>query len=384
MRMEIVLNGEIIQYTVKTQTDSHNVSREYLRATVVVSSNPITGSCKRKEITAPDIEKLKAKIQAIQHVRSLDNGSILPFHQYMEEWMRHNKIRLKPSTYHNYEFALSHYILPYLGTVKMAELSEDKIFDFFSDIVDTYGLQTAIRVKTLLGRPLREACEKHLTYGNVISCVRLPKAQFPQIVPLSQDEAKQLISLCHEDKYGTPIALSLLLGLRISECIGLSLDCFDLERRQIRIRRQIIQVGSDFILQNSTKNNLERVLYLDDLAIEFIKKELERQKINRENAGENWNNEYNCLITDKHGNFIKHQTLREHFKALAARIGRSDLKFHHLRHSAATIVHEQTNDVHITKDILGHKRYDSTGIYIHSSVEKKKQAAISISKYVSS
>ena len=85
MRMEIVLNGEIIQYTVKTQTDSHNVSREYLRATVVVSSNPITGSCKRKEITAPDIEKLKAKIQAIQHVRSLDNGSILPFHQYMEE-----------------------------------------------------------------------------------------------------------------------------------------------------------------------------------------------------------------------------------------------------------------------------------------------------------
>ena len=179
-------------------------------------------------------------------------------------------------------------------------------------------------------------------------------------------------------------ALSLLLGLRISECIGLSLDCFNLERRQIRIRRQIVQVGSDFILQNSTKNNLERVLYLDDLAIDFINRELERQKINRENAGERWYNEYNCLITDKHGSFIKHQTLRKHFKTLAAKIGRPDLKFHDLRHSAATIVHEQTNDVHIAKDILGHKRYDSTGLYIHSSPEKKKQAAISISKYVSS
>ena len=138
--MEIIVNGEIIQYTVKTQTDRHNVSREYLRATIVVSSNPATGSCDRKEITAPNLEKLKAKIQAIQHVRSLDNGSILPFHQYMEEWMRHNRIRLKPSTYHNYEFSLSHYILPYLGTVKMAELSEDIIFDFFSTIIDICGL----------------------------------------------------------------------------------------------------------------------------------------------------------------------------------------------------------------------------------------------------
>lgn len=384
MHMEIIINGEIIRYTVKTQTDRNNVSREYLRATIVVSSNPVTGSCVRKEITAPDIEKLKAKIQAIQHVRSLDDGSVLPFHQYMEQWMKHNKIRLKPSTFHNYEFALSHYILPYLGTVKMAELTEDVIFDFFSTIIATYGLPTATRVKTLLGRPLREACEKHLTYGNVISCVSLQKQQFPQIIPLSQDEAKQLISLCYNDTLGGPIALTLLLGLRISECIGLSLECFDLERRQLRVRRQIVQVGSEFILQNSTKNNLERVLYLDDLAIEFIKRELERQKTNKENAGGLWHNEYTCLFTNKTGHFIKHQNLRRHFKILAAKIGRSDLKFHHLRHSAATIVHEQTNDVHITKDILGHKRYDSTGLYIHSSPEKKKQAAISISRYVSS
>lgn len=382
--MEIVVNGEIIQYTTKRQTDRNNVTREYLRASIIVSCDPGTGAIVKKEITASSVDKLKEKIRSIQHVRSLDNGSVLPFQQYMEEWMKHNKIRLKPSTYHNYEFALSHYILPYLGTVKMVNLSEDVLFDFFSNIINTFGVPTAQRVKILLGRPLREACEKHLTYGNIISCIKLPKQQSDQIIPLCQEEAKQLICLCREDLHGGPVALSLLLGLRISECIGLSLDCFDLERRQIRIRRQIIQVGSDFILQNSTKNNLERILYLDDPAIEFIERELKRQKENKENAGEMWNNEYNCLFTDKTGNFIKHQTLRKHFHTMAEKIGRPDLKYHHLRHSAATIVHEQTNDVHIAKDILGHKRYDSTGIYIHASPEKKKQAAISISKYVSS
>ena len=46
-----------------------------------------------------------------------------------------------------------------------------------------------------------------------------------ELVKSASQVKAEFIKLCHEDKYGAPIALSLLLGLRISECIGLSLDC---------------------------------------------------------------------------------------------------------------------------------------------------------------
>ena len=381
--MELVVNGETISYSIKVQYDRNHVHREYFRASVIVSSNPATGSCVRKTITAPTEEQLRRKILALQQVRSLEDGALLPFQQYMESWMRHNRLRLKPTTFKGYEKYLQKYIYPYLGTYKMADLNEDIMCDFFNIIIDNYGLSTAYNIKAVLGRALREACEKHLTYGNVIAYVKLPKKQRDAIVPLSQNESQQLIQLCREDPLGGPIALTLLLGLRISECIGISLDCINFNRREIRIKRQINHVNSDYILQNSTKNNLVRNIYMNDVALEFIQRELTIQQRNMELAGDNWNNPYNCLFTDQFGGFIKHQTLRKHFKNLVAAIGRPDIKYHHLRHTAATIVHEQTNDVHLTKDLLGHKRYDSTGLYIHSSPEKKRQAALAISDYVS-
>ena len=380
--MEITVGGETITYSYKTQTDKNNVTRQYYRASIIVSTDLRTGTQLKKEITAPTEARFRAKIRALQQVRALDDGSLLPFQQYMEGWMRRNKNRLKPTTYAGYQYMLDRYLLPLIGSVKMADFNEDIICDLFNTLIDDFSLSTAHNARALLGRPMKEACEKYLTYGNPLSYVHLPKYQTAAIIPLSREEAKHMISLCREDSYGGPIALSLLLGLRISETIGLGIDAIDIPHRLVHIRRQINQVGSDFIIQNSTKNNLERILYLDNLSIEFIERELACQEQNRKLAGDHWKNEYNCLFTNSSGDFIKHMTLRNHLKALTAQIGRPDFKYHHLRHTAATILHENMQDIHAAKDLLGHKRYDSTGIYIHSSAEKLKQAAIAISNYI--
>lgn len=58
------------------------------------------------------------------------------------------------------------------------------------------------------------------------------------------------------------------------------------------------------------------------------------------------------------------------------------MKFHHLRHTAATIVNDKLHDIDAAKTLLGHKHYNTTGIYIHSSAEKMKAAAIAISEYI--
>lgn len=128
-------------------------------------------------------------------------------------------------------------------------------------------------------------------------------------------------------------------------------------------------------------NSPERVLYLDDQTVEVIQCALKLREEKRIAAKDRWDDEYNCLFTYRNGHFIKHPVLRKYFKKMAKEIGRPELKFHHLRHTAATIVNEKLHDIDAAKTLLGHKHYNSTGIYIHSSAEKMKAAAIAISDY---
>lgn len=379
--MEITVGGEAIKYSLKTQTDKNNVTRQYYRASIIVGTAPGTGKHIKKVITAPTKERLREKILSIQHARPLDNGSILTFQQYISAWIKNNKYRFKPTTYAKLCYMCNHYAFPAIGSVIMADINEAIFYDFFQTVIKKHSLPTAHNIKAVLTFPMKEACEKQLTYGNPLAYIHLPKYQSAKIIPLTKKEAQELIDLCRENPFGAPIALTLQLGLRISEVIGLSLDDIDLKHRLIHIRRQINQVESNYVLQNCTKNNVERILYLDDLTVEFIEQELKRQEQNRLHAGNLWNNEYNCLFTDSTGNFIKHQTLRKNFKVLAIQIGRPDIKFHHLRHTAATIIHEELGDISAAKALLGHKRYDSTGNYIHTSAERMKRAAIAISNY---
>lgn len=279
--MEIQVGGESIPYSFKIQTDQNNVTRRYYRASIIVSTDFQNGRHLKKEITAPTEERFREKILALQRIRSLDNGSLIPFQQYMEDWLHRNRTRLKPTTYVGYKHLLNHYVFPLIGPIKMADLTEDIIRDFFDTIIEDFSVPTAHNIRSCLSRPMKEACKKYLTYGNPLSYVRLPKYQADAIIPLSKEEATHLIKLCRKDPLGGPIAISLLLGLRISEVIGLSNDAIDIPCRIIRIKRQINQVGSKYVLQNCTKNNLERVLYLDDLSLEFILHELKKQENNR-------------------------------------------------------------------------------------------------------
>ena len=377
--MEITVHGELFHCYQKSQTDKKGVTRTYLRASVTVSSNPV----KRIEVTAPDEERLRHKIIDLQLARRLEDESKSTFRQYIESWLQTNKVRLKTSTFEGYRYSFNHYVYPRIGEKRMCDLTEHDMAELLSSIINIHGLSVASHVRILLGRPLAEAAEKRLTYGNIVRNVRLQKLQTKIMIPLSPGECRSMLKLCLEDRiYGGPIAISLLTGLRISECIGLSNQDVDIDRKIIHVRRQITRVSGKSILQNSTKNNKERIIYMDDVTLHFVKREKELQAEKKIKAGIKWSNEYDCFFTDNKGSFLRHASLRKHFHSMTEKINRPGIRFHLLRHTAATILHEETNNIQSVKDFLGHKRYDSTGVYIHSSEEMLKRTSEAISDYI--
>lgn len=382
--MHIIVNGETIDYSFKEQTSSNGNVYNYLRANIIVSTDPITGHTVRKEVTAPNENIFRRKVNALQHARPLTDGSLLPVGIYLEKWLSKQKLRLKPTSFSGYEYMLEHYILKHLNDYAMSEINEDIMFDFYDTIMDDHGIPTAHKNYYMLNSAFNEAVRKFIIYSNPQENIRLPKKQRGPIVPLSKSESQLLMELSKDDLiYGKAVALALCLGLRISETVGLPVSAYNSSTKTLVIRRQINQMRTGgYILQNSTKNSIARTLHLGVESITLIEESLEQLEKFKTAAGSIWNNEYDCLFTNGTGAFLKHNTLRSHLHTMCDKIGREDFKFHHLRHTCATIMLEQTNNIFLVKETLGHNWLDSTGTYTHTSPDTQRKAFDSITNYI--
>jgi len=92
---------------------------------------------------------------------------------------------------------------------------------------------------------------------------------------------------------------------------------------------------------------------LPDVTIKALKDQRVLQEATRTKAGEKWQ-ERNLVFTDRSGNFLDPDRVLRQFQSLLDQAGLPRLRFHDLRHSAATIL--LTMGVHpkVVQELLGH------------------------------
>lgn len=166
---------------------------------------------------------------------------------------------------------------------------------------------------------------------------RLPKY-------LSIEQAKKLIGVFNEqnDKYyqrdNLIISILLLTGIRKSELINIKVKDIDFNNKSIKI------IG---------KGNKERIIYLVESLTMQIKAFLQ------------YNNKSIYLITTNRNTKLSNSMLEIIVKKAMKLIGVSGYGVHSLRHTYATIMYKECNDILIVKNLLGHQSINSTQIYTH-------------------
>ena len=143
--------------------------------------------------------------------------------------------------------------------------------------------------------------------------------------------------------------------MRLSELIGINLSDISYDNRTIRI------LG---------KGNKERVVYLNDTAINAIKDYIAvRPKdgvIDRD-----------ALFLSNRKTRISREMVQKMVEKYLKKIGLDNMGFsvHKLRHTAATLMYQYGNtDVLQIKSLLGHENLSTTEIYTHVYDEQVKNA----------
>ena len=205
---------------------------------------------------------------------------------------------------------------------------------------------------------------------------------------MTDREIPLFLSAIDAHPYRNAYALCLFAGLREGECLGLSWDGVDFERKRLTIRQQLQKSktqSSTYTVVSSTKSGKVRVIEPPAIAFDYLRAERVRQAENRLRAGRMWSNPNDLVFTNELGGNLIIETFRRNFKRLAAGIGRPDLRPHDLRHTCATVAIASGADIKSVQSLMGHATASFTlDVYAHTSETMMQDTANRMQSYYTS
>jgi len=175
--------------------------------------------------------------------------------------------------------------------------------------------------------------------------------------------------------------VALALGLRQGEALGLQWGDIDLEARQLRVLRALQRrVDGRIELSEPKTRRSKRTIRMPEAVVVALREHRGRQRRDRLKAGESWLDE-DFVFTDEVGRPLDGTRVTKIFQRVLVRAGLPRLRFHDLRHSAATLLLVQGVPARVVMETLGHSEVGITlNTYSHVVPILEEEAAAAMDR----
>jgi integrase len=160
-----------------------------------------------------------------------------------------------------YEGIVKRYLKPYLGRHALTSLTARHVTMMLRDLATKgYSTTTQRLCRAVLRRALRSAEQEGQVVRNVAALANAPKAERTEGRTLTVDQARTLLAEVRGHRHEAAFVVALTCGLRISELLGLSWDCVDLDGapQRITVRRGLKYVPNVGLILSDVKNTRSR------------------------------------------------------------------------------------------------------------------------------
>ncbi|MFJ8041362.1 tyrosine-type recombinase/integrase [Kitasatospora sp. NPDC096147] len=352
----------------------------------------------RKEALAKLTEKIATSNRGVPTPSA--QGSVAAFLTYWLETVAVH--RLRENTHTRYTACTRLYLIPGLGKKKLSKLTAKDVRTWLDQLRTTCqccarGLDTArdqpqccaagqccskrlspltlAYVHSVLKSALEHAVREEEIPRNVARNVRMGTPRPRRFEPLTTEEARAFLAATHGHRLHALFELALRTGLRKGELLGLRWEDLDLADGTASIRRTLQRTNSGGLTALPTKTqSSERRIALPTPCLRSLEQHRDQQRQEREAAGTGWKDS-GYVFTRPNGAPIEGATLTRHFTALLRRARLRRIRFHDLRHSAATLLLEQGVELVVIKELLGHAHIGVTAtVYAHVRLRLQRDA----------
>ena len=296
-------------------------------------------------------------------------GSNTTLQEYLENWLENvHKPTIRLSTYLNYRKLLKNYLVPGLGKIKIHRLTPQQVQAFYSQKM-SQGLapKTVNNIHGVLHKALNNAVMWNILPRNVCDAVTPPRIPRKEKNVLTKQQAHTLLEEVRAHRLEALLTLAITTGIREGELLALHWQDIHFEDGSLQVKRAVSYLkGYGYVESEPKTAKGRRMIKLPVFVVDILTRHKVQQEEQRRQVGSAWI-ETDLVFTNAQGYFYSASTLRKVFLRFLVSIGLPHMRFHDLRHSAATILLAMKVHPKIVQEILGHSQIAMTlDVYSHA------------------
>src|SRR5215213_9596037 len=276
--------------------------------------------------------------------------------QFLDKWLAASvKPSVKTKTYEGYESIVRVRVAPRIGNRQLAKLTPLDLQALYTELADA-GLSARSVHCTHRGlhRAFVQAVRWNLMARNPCDGAQGPRATRSEMKVWTPEETDAFLIATRPHPAHAPYMLALTTGMRQGELLGVKWADIDLTAGTLAVRRALQrQRGKGLVFEEPKTARSRRSIHLSQRAIAALRAHHDRQTFDRRAAGSEWN-ALDLVFCHANGEPLDPPYQTAIFKNAVEAADLPAIRFHDMRHTAATILLSRGVHVKLVSELLGH------------------------------
>lgn len=297
--------------------------------------------------------------------------------QYLTSWLEKVQHQVDPSSHMRYEREIRLRLVPGLGDVQLSKLTGQQVETLYARKLKEGVTTSSVRyMHVVLHRALNDAVRLGLVHRNVCSMVDIPRLIRQEMMPLTEEQARILLEAAAGDPFEAVYVLALHTGMRRGELLALKWANVDLDNATLQVQATLQDTLGGWVIASPKTKHSRRKIALGPTVVEALRRHRVCQAEDRLCVGPAWSDQDLVFSNAVGGIMNPYNFVQRQFKALLKRANLPEIRFHDLRHTAATLLLARGVNVKVVSEMLGHSNIGITlNIYGHVLPHMQQEAA---------
>jgi integrase len=302
---------------------------------------------------------------------------------FFASWLDGARSTLRPRTWERYEEYVRVHVVPGLGRAPLQRLQPQQLQRFYQDRLDAGLSSTTVhQMHAVIHRALAQAVRWNLVTRNIADLVDPPRRRHHAMRVLSADEVRRLLDAVRGTRSEALLTLAVTTGMRQGELLALRWRDVDLDVAQLSVAATVQRSQQHGLVVAEPKTaRSRRMVALTEGAVQALQRH--RAAVVEERLRtETWT-ELDLVFPNRVGRHQEAGRLMAEYRRTLERAGLPRIRFHDLRHTAASLMLARGVHPKIASEMLGHATIAITlDLYSHVTPTMQREAAATLDRLI--